>query len=1170
MFLFAAACVLLLCSSLAWAEEEFRDQARCYTTWDDSYFYLAFRVDCPDVRSVNTKPNADTAGDDAVEFYIKTDRGESTSVTPNCYSMSVTAGNGSQFRVGNEAGELQRTPVFTFRYSAAIQGTVNNSDDVDMGYTVEIAVPWELLKMKAPQMGDMAIFNVLIRSHGQNGGFVSLSPNVKTEEDVLNPSKWSTIVFAANTFGVATTGREKVMSPRYVVRAPLVDGNIGDKEYHRNTSFALDMPLPEGFVYEAKFPVQRLVFTHYYYWYQADQRKAAPYSHIVGPDGTIQLQDFPAKNIGPWFSYDRVQWHKEELADIVAAGIDVVLPVYWGDKTSRAGFAAKGLDCLVSALQELEQEGKPYPLVAMFFDTTSMTLTYGDKPDLTREDVKRAFYGMIKDFYDRIPFEYRAYAQADKPYAGQAANIVVLRTSECFYGLDSSFIEYCNTRFIQDFGNPLVWVASDDFKDKAEGIDGYCSYGAGLGTNCFMDGRLQICAVGAGFDNSAVSEQGKTLINSRMGGETYEQGWSQVLKNNPHWVICDSWNELHEGSDICASREYGRKYIDITRANVNRFRGGRDFDVQYLRFDVPKVIPPKQFAQAELTIRNIGNSPWRTSEGFAVAYRWYKKGRFHGESKVRRPLGQDVMPGDTITVNVGIATVNAQGTELSEGDWEIRLELIRLSDTKWFSVLGDQPLVIPITIGKPVDWDASYLHCSAPTMLATGQDYPVKVRVRNDGSQTWKKGVVKLGCSLHRISNYTHDSTELSEIVATRDIRALLDKDCKPGEIAEFEIVLNLVGPDGKPLPEWKQDSPWSYQLRFDIYNGEKWLSELGGRTLDQVVGLYEKDYGPRIVDCDISRTLSAGQTVETKVVVRNTGAQAWDRKRTKLGYHWYHLDGSEMLWDGETTPIPTTVQPGWPLMVNAKVTAPQYDGRYALVWDVMVDDQWLSVGPLSRGGDILPVFVEVTGGKLSYLDLSSMCEVGAVSPDTERTIGDFDGKGCSFPTELFPPDVGPGEDVSYVYPTGYKWDCGVQAEGRISFRYPDKAPGAKAAAICKGQKIDVEDGAYVAVHILGASVNGPTSGEISLNYTGSAQAVRVSMSDWVSGPANSEPVGYSIRHRHTHGGDELDKRCYLYTYTLKADAGKTLTSITLPNNPDMRIVAVTLERAAIAAPTEQ
>ena len=77
----------------------------------------------------------------------------------------------------------------------------------------------------------------------------------------------------------------------------------------------------------------------------------------------------------------------------------------------------------------------------------------------------------------------------------------------------------------------------DSFKDKAEGIDGYCSYGAGLGTNCFMDGRLQICAVGAGFDNSAVSEQGKTLINSRMGGETYEQGWSQVLKNNPHWVL---------------------------------------------------------------------------------------------------------------------------------------------------------------------------------------------------------------------------------------------------------------------------------------------------------------------------------------------------------------------------------------------------------------------------------------------------------------------------------------------------------------------------------------------------------------------------------------------------------------------------------------------------------
>ena len=72
-------------------------------------------------------------------------------------------------------------------------------------------------------------------------------------------------------------------------------------------------------------------------------------------------------------------------------------------------------------------------------------------------------------------------------------------------------------------------MASGDFAAKAQGFDGFSTYGAGLGHRYEDAGRIRIGAVGAGFDNSAVAEKGKALIRSRMGGETYARDWEAVL-----------------------------------------------------------------------------------------------------------------------------------------------------------------------------------------------------------------------------------------------------------------------------------------------------------------------------------------------------------------------------------------------------------------------------------------------------------------------------------------------------------------------------------------------------------------------------------------------------------------------------------------------------------------
>jgi len=1168
LLLCAIGCALIMiaASSIS-AEEQIKDKVNCYTTWDDVYIYLAFKVDCPNVQGTHKTPNADVTGDDSVTVFVDAGAKQSPKINPQCFSLTVSAAGGAQFKAGNDSGSLMPVSVWKFKYGAAVQGTINNDDDVDLGYTVEMAIPWELMGTKTPKFGDMMTFNILIRRNGDKSiNFVSLTPKIATEEDVINPSKWMKLVFAAYTFGAVMQGGEKTISPKTIVRPPLINGIVSDGEWSKNSLFTIDLPMPPGYVYEAKYPTQKLIFTRYFYNYQRDSRKSPDtYTKLAAKNGGVDLQDFPAKSLGPWFSFDRPQWHKGELTDIIASGINVVLPVYRGDKASRAAFATKGLDCLVSALAELKSEGKPYPLVAMSFDTSSMQAAYGSTPDFKDDEVKRTFYGMIKDFYERVPADYRAFAQAGKPRLGRPGNIVFLDSSQSLLDVDESTLQYSSDNFVQDFGYPLVWIASSENKTNTAGFDGFSTCELSKGWSFDDSGRIRLASISGGYDDSFFASAEKAIIRSRMGGQIYEDDWAVILGKTPQWLLCDSWNDLIKANDICATREYGRKYIDATLANAKRFIGNKDFDAQYLRYEAPEIVPSKQFAQAELVIKNIGASPWRSSEGYALSYRWYKSGRFYSESKIRRPLERDVQPGETITVVIGIATVTSQEKPIADGNYELRFEMVRLSDNKWFSALGSQALVLPITIGKIPDWKATWLTSSMPVMLESGQDYPAKIRVRNDGSQLWRSGVIKLSCRLYKASNYTHDSpNEISEESPIKSIRMLLSKDCKPGEITELHFPINLIQPDKKRIPSWQPDNTWSYQLKFDLYNGSNWLSELGSRTLSRTVDIFDVDYGAKIVDSNLPARLSAGQSVDAKVVVRNNGVHLWDRKRTSIGYHWYQIDGAELQWDCDPTPLKANLQPGLPVITSAKVKAPDYDGQYILVWDVMIDGKWLSILPLTRGGDTLPVFVEVTAGKLLFADLSILCDVSAISPDTNRSLGDFDGKGSSFPSEYFPPDIATSDAVSRIYPSGYKYDIENRATNRVSFRYPEKLPDAKSAVACDGQKVIIDRDKYVSLNILGASTSNDAAGDFSLNYENSAQPISITMSDWGTGAKHGETIGYLTRHRHSHGGDEIGKNCYLYDYKVTLDATRALTSITLPKNPNMKIVAITLERTAI------
>ena len=114
----------------------------------------------------------------------------------------------------------------------------------------------------------------------------------------------------------------------------------------------------------------RLVGTYYFYWYDNGTG-----SHVIDGDGSDALTTHPPTLKD--FSYKSVRWHRQQLEDMMEAGIDFLLPVFWGGPSEQASGARlhwsyAGLPPLVQAREELLREGRNPPRIGLFYDTSTL------------------------------------------------------------------------------------------------------------------------------------------------------------------------------------------------------------------------------------------------------------------------------------------------------------------------------------------------------------------------------------------------------------------------------------------------------------------------------------------------------------------------------------------------------------------------------------------------------------------------------------------------------------------------------------------------------------------------------------------------------------------------------------------------------------------------------
>lgn len=135
--------------------------------WDDKYLYVGFKAYDKDIWSYLTERDSDTSGEDVLETFFKTD----PSMKEPYYNFEINA-LGTVYDAFNHAkreaggGWFHRWKMWDcegLKVAVKIKGTLNNLQDADQYWQMEVAIPFAslpTLKGKSPRAGDIWIFHL--------------------------------------------------------------------------------------------------------------------------------------------------------------------------------------------------------------------------------------------------------------------------------------------------------------------------------------------------------------------------------------------------------------------------------------------------------------------------------------------------------------------------------------------------------------------------------------------------------------------------------------------------------------------------------------------------------------------------------------------------------------------------------------------------------------------------------------------------------------------------------------------------------------------------------------------------------------------------------------------------------------------------------------------------
>ncbi|NHV07268.1 MAG: hypothetical protein HA495_08025 [Thaumarchaeota archaeon] len=112
-----------------------------------------------------------------------------------------------------------------------------------------------------------------------------------------------------------------------------------------------------------------------------------------------------------------------------------------------------------------------------------------------------------------------------------------------------------------------------------------------------VNGKIWAATVCPGYDDRKIRKPGNYV--NREDGAYYNLTWNASVESNPDIVLICTFNEWHEGTNIEPSREFGFKYLQLTKYWVEKYK-----NTSFIQQETPAI--KLSFQNNELTLSNNG------------------------------------------------------------------------------------------------------------------------------------------------------------------------------------------------------------------------------------------------------------------------------------------------------------------------------------------------------------------------------------------------------------------------------------------------------------------------------------------------------------------------------------------------------------------------------------
>ena len=302
----------------------------------------------------------------------------------------------------------------------------------------------------------------------------------------------------------------------------------------------------------------KLVLAFYYPWYGNPQGPSSRWFHWrgVGCEEITSATDYPL--LGPYDSWDE-RVIRSHIAMAKAAGIDGLISSWWGIGT----FEDQAFQRLLDVAEEEEFK---------------VTIYYESVRDISKEQVVEELSYVLSKYSSHAAFLKIDCRPVLFIYAVGAKGrdvkfwFDIVRQVENRTGIKVLYIgDTYDIGFLVAFDglhkyNPIGIVDRRiEYLIMSENVKSYSLPGAE------KEEKIWCAGVAPGYDDRKIRHPGQYV--PREDGKYYERTWRAALGSNPGIVTICSWNEWHEGTEVEPSREYGFKYLKLTRHFAQNFKG---------------------------------------------------------------------------------------------------------------------------------------------------------------------------------------------------------------------------------------------------------------------------------------------------------------------------------------------------------------------------------------------------------------------------------------------------------------------------------------------------------------------------------------------------------------------------------------------------------------------